>query len=1330
MAKKHKKIIIFAVLLIAIISTIVLAATRYPYAKVSFTGITMVKNGDTTQGFIDVTLKNIDAKGVSLCLEYDTEYLQLSDVATNTPIQNPVGSLNIEHTYFEQNTADFPLGSLREEPFNPSMSQQLLANWPIIGIADQDVSKNKGYLKMNFAGAERLSDGSVPPASDYITKDEHGDPIIISDTKGDAKFGRISFKINKPTELAKLTKEEMKNVIRIVPFSTMMEEALSVAGNDTGVALIYIDENDLIKYYTGADRHIDYDIDITARLEDVQPQVSELTVSSYEIYKSNSTQDLFDFLNEKMSMLTLFYADSSEVPDTFVWKQEESTVSGVWNPKGGDYTIKQRYNDDFDVEVTVHVKPVNLTGFGVDKENITYLRGAENFPAQFEDLTLPAKVRPIFDTYLPNGGMNDLDITWYMLDGDTVELQTLPDGFAADKTDDYNYKINCYTGKSTADLMAQYSWLTVTNMPQISVMRNIVSDESNMPKTLVVESALTDADGGDLTIVVSNADGTPIPDGTEFTIKMPGGDIIDTAALDDKYIVEISGGKATITLAPDITIASDTETDIAKKNEKKLAQLINLGDRAGEFSISSTEPGKNAGEFTDFSPLPRHNKYLSPNGTNNYELDYSTALAPMFPIKAGVELPTTITVMPPSKAIDTTYSGYDGNEPGHLTTFEVENWTIVDGDKNVPGKVVTAVGKLKETSYTNYGYVYNDDNVTVTLKYYVLESDGLDSIDDIPDTEFDKRQEGYGYDDLQTKTFTVHNNGTTDIYGLSAVISLSADNNKEAFVITKELSKILSKGDSCDFDITTKIGLPVLGDAESTDYRCTVSILSDNSTTPLKTFNISFTVTKQPVYNIKLTIDDDQKTFGKVKTNTDTYTATEGEVIGISATPEEDCAFVEWTVVKKPEAENPPDVTFADSTAKTTEFTMPGEDVEIKATFKEMLGAKLRASELYVKDLEEKNQDLHDKDWKIVEFDPVTREYYVAVSNDIEKVKLHFKLREEAENATLTLTNEHGGVTDTFSPPTRASAEDYYISEEIPLESPAENTVKLGITLEDRENFPDEDEQTRYYTIHIYRKVKASELMSFDYGNSPYGMIMRDKDLTDEQKDSYKQAFKDNGYKFVAGNTPAGVDEGSKYSPKAWKTVNYDLDPVAIFVTNVEEFTDPGYTSVKNSLGQPVADEDISKYIKVNMLAETDVSLQNGSSEDFIYIESEQIDLPSNGQITSIMNKRIRPDRYELTYSFKDFDGTTAEVSKPIIVLSPIGDINIDGTADKTDVSRILHRFTTDIANDNNVNDAYRSGGLLFKYRVCDVNKDGYFNAIDANNVRAKQLKPFYSKLS
>ncbi len=81
-------------------------------------------------------------------------------------------------------------------------------------------------------------------------------------------------------------------------------------------------------------------------------------------------------------------------------------------------------------------------------------------------------------------------------------------------------------------------------------------------------------------------------------------------------------------------------------------------------------------------------------------------------------------------------------------------------------------------------------------------------------------------------------------------------------------------------------------------------------------------------------------------------------------------------------------------------------------------------------------------------------------------------------------------------------------------------------------------------------------------------------------------------------------------------------------------------------------------------------------------------------------------------------------------MLNPVGDINIDGSADNTDVSRILHRFTTDIADSYNVNDDYSSGGLIFKYRVCDVNRDGNLNAIDANNIRAKILNPFYSNLS
>lgn len=83
-----KKITISAFIVVVFVSVIVWAATSYPNAAISFSGIKMVANGSTTQGFVDISLKNIDSTAISYCIEYDKNYIELSDVATNTPIKN------------------------------------------------------------------------------------------------------------------------------------------------------------------------------------------------------------------------------------------------------------------------------------------------------------------------------------------------------------------------------------------------------------------------------------------------------------------------------------------------------------------------------------------------------------------------------------------------------------------------------------------------------------------------------------------------------------------------------------------------------------------------------------------------------------------------------------------------------------------------------------------------------------------------------------------------------------------------------------------------------------------------------------------------------------------------------------------------------------------------------------------------------------------------------------------------------------------------------------------------------------------------------------------
>lgn len=83
-------------------------------------------------------------------------------------------------------------------------------------------------------------------------------------------------------------------------------------------------------------------------------------------------------------------------------------------------------------------------------------------------------------------------------------------------------------------------------------------------------------------------------------------------------------------------------------------------------------------------------------------------------------------------------------------------------------------------------------------------------------------------------------------------------------------------------------------------------------------------------------------------------------------------------------------------------------------------------------------------------------------------------------------------------------------------------------------------------------------------------------------------------------------------------------------------------------------------------------------------------------------------------------------IKRPLILLNTLGDVNNDKQADTKDVSRIRNRFSADLANNTNVT-GYDVGGLLNRYRICDVNKDRAVNLIDANNIRAKKIIQFYT---
>ena len=1340
MQRKYKSIII-AFCAVALAAASIVFAEINTQPRVVFSGIKLITNTNTTttttQGYIDVTLKNIDTTGLCFCLKYDKTYLKLSDVNSNEPIANPttgsfIGKFNIDHTFLKQDTDKFPLGCFQDDKSaadNP---------WKMLGVADAD----NGYVMMNF-----LPDPDYASSNEYIKKVEAdtGFQNTIMAGEKDITIGSLSFCINDPLAFIKLTESQKNNLIKVVPFKEMIPFLGGDGDTDKGITLAYINESKDVVTYSHAENHIDYSIDITAEIDDIKPQKDKLTVSAFELYNTGTQEDLIKYLNEKASILNIYYSDGSRKTQVFDWSSPKSITGGNWNPREGTYTVTKQANDDFEVSVTVHVTPVTLNEYKVDKENITYFSGSADLPKTIGELDLPKTAKAILEPYIPNCGIEDIALGTYTVYGGASSLSDsdpVPSGFESGGM----YLFSGFSATSDDAIKTKYPWLTVPAGLSATVSRTVITDESYLPRELEVIDAATD-ENGQLTINVRNKDGSAIPSDAIFDVRIPMGEKLQQSLINTFAVnVDTTNKTATITIKADIN-GSDYN--------KRIAQVLNLGGRAGKFEIAYSTTYNNAipvsvwTDYTEFSPVPRPNVYTAGNDENgNYKFDFSKGLAPLMQIRATTldNIPKTITL--PAMRVDasdpttpdcigTTYDGYYGSEPGSLTTFTVDGWTVTDGNPSVSGSVATIEGTLSETYYTDYGKVTNPSSIKVILTYLVQENENDDEIAAIqPDPfVFDTQTKGYGYEDLQTQTFSIVNTGQTDISGLSVNIELSkindTSNTAEAFLLSKEPIQILNKGQTAQFDISTRIGL------DTGVYTSKVTIMSNNGK-ELGTFTVKFEVSDQAMYKIKLSVKDPDAAegaepsrstdMGSVKTSTETYTAAAGTEVTIIATPTntEDYGFVGWTVISG-------DASLDDDTNPNAKFTVQG-DVEIEAEFKELLGAKLRMDELYVMNTDVVSEEnpagyqLYTKTdagaWQTTAYDKTKRDYYVVIPSDKEEVKVWFKPRAEAESADIEVTYSNNATPSpqpTGVPYAKNTEETYYKTDNIGLvTAPTENTVKISMT----DSNDDEGEVTKTYTLHIFRKIADADRVEFKYGNSPLGLIMADASKTN--KEAEQKSFIDNGYMFTSATVPANGTDNIRYGPEAWGKLsdsgtltvkNYDTeDEFALFVNKKETFVDPGYkdNTLKDSLGTVVT-TGVTKKIK-NVKTISDSAGSTLAVSDFRSANKEDITITDTGN--ELKNKRILPDIYKLVYEYKDFDGSTISVEKPIIILSSIGDYNLDDTADSTDTDMVLKRFTNLLADENTLD--YETGGRLYRYRVCDVNKDSHVNAIDANNIRAQ----------
>lgn len=369
--------------------------------------------------------------------------------------------------------------------------------------------------------------------------------------------------------------------------------------------------------------------------------------------------------------------------------------------------------------------------------------------------------------------------------------------------------------------------------------------------------------------------------------------------------------------------------------------------------------------------------------------------------------------------------------------------------------------------------------------------------------------------------------------------------------------------------------------------------------------------------------------------------------------------------------------------------------------------------------------------------DPTVKDYGVRVTDtEAETVKIEVELT-NPDTTTITATVKKPGANEgddpidsplTITPAKDSEGNDIpgkYIVE-VPLDNKGKDTNDVTITTKagTDENAPSID-----YTFKVQQYKEATIVLN--YGNSPVGEIMKGSQ-TDDEKETAINDFK-------TTRTFSGVSANLLYYEDAWNSYivkgedgetiissyDGDLDPTAMFVYQRDNFRDVGFTAY-DSLGEQVDDANVS-------LSLTMTSIKDG------FVKYDDTDLPTSVSIsedakgnnylfTEFVDYNIRPDVYELTYTFTDtYTGETVTKVRKVIVIAKNGDVLINGMSvvnpqDANSINGNIPYFESEAVNS------------IYKFRVADtvINDMKVVNPQDANRVKASNDAPinvFYNAL-
>lgn len=287
---------------------------------------------------------------------------------------------------------------------------------------------------------------------------------------------------------------------------------------------------------------------------------------------------------------------------------------------------------------------------------------------------------------------------------------------------------------------------------------------------------------------------------------------------------------------------------------------------------------------------------------------------------------------------------------------------------------------------------------------------------------------------------------------------------------------------------------------------------------------------------------------------------------------------------------------------------------------------------------------------------------------------------------------------------------------------------------------PDQKKALNYYVF--IRKLVLPQI-NLAYGNSPFGLIMRDDEKfpTETDKEIAKEAFCVNNRFQDEGLTPEGGEMNRTYNLYAWRQQtdaerNMDRNDYVLFAEYYRNFTDPGLT-VTNSYNelQELSDENyVEREFEYYLLDKTQSTVANMFLEATgpeLY-QDKMTGAEDENVISELFLQSTRTEILHIKYKYTDITPAgeiVATADRPFIVIERLGDISVDTAVNSGDISLIKTMAKKPIPDENlkGLEDA----GAIFRYRVADVSNDTAVNAGDISLINTMAKKPiieFYTK--